>query len=317
MRPSHFVLIVCGALLLSAERSAARPDRPQPRPGPTLVTALSWGDGPFELGRIEADESAPEGPQAITVGADGSIYVLDTVHGEVLCLSADGAPLWAFALPDGAAAELMHALPDGRLVIADRLVERRLWTFSPEGRLLDSMSLLWGALDEPSLITALRDDAGVLWVEEEHERSHAVPGIDGVRPPPSRVGRPIGPRGHWVRARRFGATALSFVVDTGATLREGAVHSSLPALQFAAFEADDAGGHRLAFETLAHAGPYGEAEVIQTEVVHLDARGRELGRETKQRPWAPIEPLQPFARTPDGDLLQLVPTADTVEIWRW
>lgn len=317
MRPSHRILIVGVALLLSAERSVARPDLPQPPPGPTLITTLPWGDGPFELGRIEADESAPEGPQAITVGPDGTIHVLDTVHGEVLHLGPDGAPLWAFALPDGASAELIHAMPDGRIAVVDRLVERALWTFSPEGLLLDSMSLHWGALDEPSLVTAIRDDAGALWLEEEHGRSHAVPGTDGQRPRPSRVGRPLGPRGHWVRARRFGPTAISFVLDQDGALREAVVHSALPTLQFAAFEADGAGGHLLAFETLVQAGPHGEAEVVQTEVVHLDARGRELRRDVKERRWSPFEPLQPFARASDGALLQLVPTEDAVEIWRW
>lgn len=123
-----------------------------------------------------------------------------------------------------------------------------------------------------------------------------------------------------MRANRSGEKTVSLLMfQDGRPLTEKVVRFTQPVLQIGAIESDGRDGLWVAAETLTEAGPWGEASRITTEVVHLEARpgGRELSRRTHERLWSPYEPLQPFASTPDGGLIQLVTGEDGAEIWRW
>lgn len=65
---------------------------------PCWETTLSWGAGAGQVGLVPAaSERAARGPQAIAVGNDGEVFVLDNVNGRVLAVDASGAARVAVA----------------------------------------------------------------------------------------------------------------------------------------------------------------------------------------------------------------------------
>ncbi len=315
--PIVAVSLGLAALGADASRSASEaPGTPQEGP-PALVARLPWGEGPAALGRIVPAEHAPEGPQAILVLADGSMAVLDSVQSRILRLSREGAPIEVFDLPSQTW-EAIAERPDGGLVVMDRLVQTDLLVLDASGR-EDGRVELEGRVPEPGLITALRGTEDGFWVEVEHGDSLRVASPDGTETTATLPGRPLGGGGS-VRANRSGEKTVSLLMfQDGRPLTEKVVRFTQPVLQIGAIESDGRDGLWVAAETLTEAGPWGEASRITTEVVHLEARpgGRELSRRTHERLWSPYEPLQPFASTPDGGLIQLVTGEDGAEIWRW
>jgi hypothetical protein len=318
LRPLRLLatLILLGASAFAgstvlAQRGEARPPSPSADAAPTLVDRLRWGDGPTDLGRIEPEEHAPEGPQAIAVGGDGSLFILDSVHSRIL--KRRGSEWTEFARLPGTSWEALAALDQGGVAALDRLVGQQVSTFDGTGRPKVSLDIV-GLVAEPGLITSLRAGPDALWLEVEHGTSTRLSRESGrvVRVDGRVAGDDV------VRARVFPPARVNFLVSrSGTETIERTVTFGRPLLQLAAVEPDGRGGWFVVAET---SSAEAEAELgmpVTTEVLHVDHSGRELSRRDRTRIWSPYEPLQPFAPTPDGGLLQLVTTEDGVEIWRW
>ncbi len=81
-------------------------------------------------------------PSDVTVGRDGTIFVLDGIHGAVKAFSAQGQYLFSAGTPGSGPAQLKKPLgfdcsADGQIYIADT-GNRRVQIMSPEGRFTDS-----------------------------------------------------------------------------------------------------------------------------------------------------------------------------------
>ncbi len=109
-----------------------------PANGDLLVT-LPWGNGPGEVGLLEATEGLARGPEALAVAPDGRIAVLDSVNARLLLLDPTGRPLETALIPLSSPRFL--AVDDERPYILDCDADRRLVAFDWNGVELGAMAL--------------------------------------------------------------------------------------------------------------------------------------------------------------------------------
>ncbi len=96
----------------------------------TVLTALAWGDGPGQVGLLQAGEGLSRGPEAVAVAPDGRIAILDSVNGRLVLLDAAGVFTHAVAVPLGE--PRFVAVTDERMFVLDCDRDRRVvalaWT---------------------------------------------------------------------------------------------------------------------------------------------------------------------------------------------
>ena len=131
---------------------------------PRRLAALGWGKGAEQVGRRSEPESAHEGPMAIALGRDGSLFILDQVNGRVLRREANGS----FAAPIAVRATAQDIRADGAgIAVLDRLGAQTLQRFDRDGRSLEERPLSAYGVAQAGGTTGLFDDAeGALFIEE-------------------------------------------------------------------------------------------------------------------------------------------------------
>ena len=97
--------------------------------GPEVVLDLRWGHGAGEIGRLDGDEAASEGPMSFDVTAAGDIYLLDQVNRRVLKFGPNGVLERTLGLPLSTYQDIA-VYEEGVVVVVDRLNRLN----EPEGR---------------------------------------------------------------------------------------------------------------------------------------------------------------------------------------
>lgn len=261
---------------------------PAPAPGQGTeafdeVFFAPWGAGPGELGRREADESAPEGPMSFVVDAWGRVLVLDQVN-ERIQIFEEGRTPRSIPLPADSYQDI-GVDRDGNPVLLDRLVRRSVETLGPGGTTLTA-PLEGGGIPEGGGTTAMfvRDDG--VWVEVEHGRLVRVADAAG-RPDPERPAVPgrFSADGRWLLSAAREGHQAAVVLARPATEPETSprlfahVRFGLPVLYLRALESDPAGRVLLAAH-LARFRPTRPFDVIEQrlEIVLLAPDGHEADR---------------------------------------
>jgi hypothetical protein len=209
------------------------------------LATLGWGDGPGQVGRRHDPESVAEGPMALTSGRDGSLYVLDEVHGRVLRRRPDGSYAAPIAIGDTVAQDL-RADAHG-LAVLDRAHDRSLLRID-DGKTSSVPLSSLGVVDPGGVTGLFADDRGELYVEESlaAESRRVVYPVAGGAPligRPSRDGafllsasigtsRPHGPRNVCV------VRALS---PSGGERFHVALWTPAPIIAVVLLDSDDAG----------------------------------------------------------------------------
>ncbi|MEI7892554.1 MAG: hypothetical protein WCI05_05660 [Myxococcales bacterium] len=177
----------------ASSRSTEVPSVSRP-PSLTLVPMLSsappmeprvvpWDSG--VLGRSRPREGNPEGPTSFAVVADG-LLVLDRVNGRLVRLGGTSIPLDLRAPDDLAVAA------DGTMAVLDRLGDKAIGLFDPQGKPLGKLSLVGSGLPDPGLVSGVFIDGNRIYVEREHATLVLVGTTDGrpAESPETLVGRP-------------------------------------------------------------------------------------------------------------------------------
>jgi hypothetical protein len=175
-----------------ASTPGARAERPVPVSRPTdVLVSTSWGSGAGQLARSTPEEGNPEGPMSFSIGPEGTLLVLDQVNGRIARYDRNGEPLAPIPVSQTLPHELAVA-PDGSLVVMDRLADRSVAIFDPQGKLVGDLPLTGKNLPEPGLATGLFVDETGIYVERGHGPLVRVGDLGGRSDPaqPLLDGRP-------------------------------------------------------------------------------------------------------------------------------
>jgi hypothetical protein len=184
----------------AADPASARA-KTTPRPAKALppirvrrLAALDWGDGPAQVGRRHDPESVAEGPMALTRARDGSLYILDQVHGRVLHRRKDGTYAAPIVVGDLAVQDLRAT--DHGLALLDRLHDHSVHLVD-DAKPATTISLASiGVVDPGGTTGVFTDGDDALYVEESlrGEARRVVRPLDGgaiLAGRPSRDGRQL------------------------------------------------------------------------------------------------------------------------------
>lgn len=196
--------VVVGAAVLvlqklPADAGAARSGPAQPAPTVWIDVGWAGGDvgsppGPRDgrLGRLDGNESAPEGPMSFTVSPFGELFVLDQVNERLAVYDPDGSFSHALSLPASTFQDV-EVTDKGHLVVLDRLARRSLLVMAPDGRILAEEPIEGEALPEGGMVTGMFAEDDGLWLEVGNAyRVHCLDSRHGRGSRETRSGRPSG-----------------------------------------------------------------------------------------------------------------------------
>lgn len=134
---------------------------------------LPWGDGVGELGLLPpAEERRPEGPCALAVAPDGTLWVLDQVNWRLVHLSPSGDWIGELVAPPGASD--LYVGPDGNLFVMS-LVNHRVTIIDSE----DEREHVPIPMAFRTIARIFVDSRGHLLVVNSHENSYDL-GMPGA-----------------------------------------------------------------------------------------------------------------------------------------
>jgi hypothetical protein len=150
------------------DSSARSPDAGALEPAtPNAIATFRWGSGDDALGRERQQEGNPEGPMSLTVGPDGTIWVLDQVNQRLVRLDANGKRLGSTPLPVQAGQDVV-VTKDGTALVLDRLVDKSVAVIGPDGKPRGELPIEGKGLAEGGASTGLFHDGDDVLVEREH-----------------------------------------------------------------------------------------------------------------------------------------------------
>lgn len=286
------------------------------------VLEIPWGDGPGQVGRRLADESAPEGPMSFVVTDDGRLVLLDQVNQRVQVFDPDQPPT-SVALPADTYEDL-DLDKDGNLVVIDRLARRSIETFGPDGKLLSSVALQGPGVPDGGGVTGLFSRPDGTWVEVEHQRLVRVADASGRADPdrPELPGRFSADGSRLLLASREGPQAVVILgrpadAPQQAPVLIARIGFSLPVWHLTGLESDHLGRIYLgALAVRERPVPPHDALEAHEEIVVLSAAGIELGRARLAAASGPEEQFRSLRLGGDGFLYLLRCAQAGVELRR-
>ena len=155
-----------------------------------------WGSAPGQFGRRSDPETAQEGPMSLAVAKDGQLYVLDQINGRVQRFRRDGTPAGEIKIGSDTVQD-MAVDKKGNVIALDRLADRDVSLFGPDGQPKTRLPVVGGPITEGGGVTGLYTDDSGIWLGREHAEIVRVADADGnadpKRPtepgPPTRDGR--------------------------------------------------------------------------------------------------------------------------------
>lgn len=162
---------------------------------------IAWGTGSGALGHKLPSEGNPEGPMAMSIGPDGTRWVLDQVNDRIVRYSKDGKVIDTLPLTVKGAQDIV-ATKDGGAVVLDRLGDKRLVVIGPDGKPRGALTLEGKGLTEGGAATGVFVDGDKIYVEREHEQLVKVGDTKGNADPDRKEipGRPTRDGGGFIRA---------------------------------------------------------------------------------------------------------------------
>ncbi len=272
------------------------------------VMDLPWGDAPGQVGRKEANESAPEGPMSFFVDDSGRLILLDQVNSRVQVFDEGSDPA-ILNLPDETYQDVTTT-EDGDVMVMDRLARKDIETYGPDGKMLASVGLEGQGVEESGGVTGMFQRPDGTWVEVEHSRLVRVANKSGQADPD----RPVLPG----RFSADGTVLLSAVKDspdsalllsrpsdspTQVPTSLARIHFEKPLAFLTALESDQSGRIFVGAVLMQESSP-GVAQSWET-IVALDAMGHELGRVTMPIVAGALEQFRNIRVGADGALYWL------------
>jgi hypothetical protein len=312
---------VAAATESAATKSAAAPVvapvKALAKPGDIVVRA-GWGSGPNQVGRRHDPESSPEAPMAVTAAPDGSLWILDQVNRRATRWK-DGKPAGSLSFGSDAAQDLVFG-SEGRALVLDRLADKSVAVYGPDGTLLNSLSLVGPGITEGGSVTGVFTDDSGIYVEREHGVVVQIADASGQSTDRTElIGRPSRDGKLLLQAaladRAGGLISVrAFDRQTQQPAWSATVGLGAPVLHILALDSDKNGGvYVAAADGNESAAPPYRIVDEQLVVVRLIG-GTERGRATL--PMAPTadETFRPITVADDGTVYVMVPGDDGVTI---
>jgi len=289
---------------------------------PSALVRGPWGTRPGEFGRKRDAESAPEAPMSLVVSRSGELHVLDQENGRVQRFGRDGKWLGQTRIGGDTVQDL--ALDrEGNLLTLDRLAKGEVAVYGPGGQLRATLPLVGGPIEEGGAVTGLFSDATGTYVEREHNELVRIAGPDGKPDParPTQPGRPSRDGKYYLWARlanaRAGTVTLR-VFDRDARLVWQRAAQLPGAVAHLLLLDSDREGHLYLGALVGRMPESGDLEAPSVAVLRLDlARGGEAGLLALPASEAPEEMFRELTVSDGGEIFQLLPGADGLEIHRY
>lgn len=273
----------------------------------TLVASLPIGTGAGEVAYDSTPGDIAHGPQALSVGPSGEVYLLDSVNRRIHVI-VQGSVQRTIDLPGAVYPREISALPQGIFVldVPDRILHldvngsliaaRRM----PAGVSVARVLRVGGAAGMPALWTGTTEELplAALPAQVDLDARKGV-GRNGI----------AGPDGRRWLADGFGGGGTLHTVD-GRTSAAITVRSYLGEARLVGFDA--AAQPYLAVDDVSSSG---SAIVVEQTIRRFDANGAQSG--IARIPWESfaISPRRAVEVMPDGTLYVMVPAADRVSVY--
>lgn len=171
-------------------RAAAAPDEPALPSSPVRAQGdagskdgyfarFGWGSGAGKLGRDRPDEANPEGPMSFVPMPGGGLAILDQINGRLVLTDKDGNPVKELKVSLSQPQEIAVG-KDGTLAVADRLVDKRVQIFDPNGKEGGTLPLIGDKIKEGGAMTGLFVDGKNVYAENAHGILALLGTSDGV-----------------------------------------------------------------------------------------------------------------------------------------
>lgn len=138
--------------------------------------AAKWGSGKDQLGHERPQEGNPEGPMSFALAGDGMV-VLDQVNGRLAKYDAKGR--LERMIDTGNTVQDVAVAKDGSIAALDRLSQKNVALFDPNGRKIAELPLTGDKLSDTGLTTGVFVDGKDVYVEKEHGALIQIGTIDG------------------------------------------------------------------------------------------------------------------------------------------
>lgn len=278
-----------------------------------LVLRGGWGGGPGQFGRVEAPESNPEAPMALTLDPAGNLLVLDQANRRIQRFDPRGQLLGSLPLATVTAQDLVA---DGEgIAVLDRLGQPGVYRMGPDGSPRGRLPVVGGKIHEGGAITGLFSDADGLYVEQGHDDLVRVADAQGqaaglqetIPGRPSRDGKLFLKAG--VIEKQVGRVYVQ-AHDTSLKLAwETPLGLGRPLLHLLLLDSDSAGNVYLAGEVGQEDPATHDYVDLATLVVRLDDGGRLSGvLELPPSTTDAAETFRPLAVAADGTVYHMVPS---------
>jgi DNA-binding beta-propeller fold protein YncE len=129
-----------------------------------LFFKASWGSGKEQLGKLDAKESNPEAPLALSLDSQGNVYVLDQANGRISRLDKDGQVLPPLQVTQQTPRDLAVS-PTGTLLVMDNMRDKSIAVLDPGGLPLGELPLSGKNLEAASSAMGLTTDSSGVYVE--------------------------------------------------------------------------------------------------------------------------------------------------------
>jgi hypothetical protein len=260
---------------------------------------------------------------AAALSPGGDLVVLDQVNGRAQRFRRDGSFDRAIDVGSETAQDVAVG-PDGDLAVLDR-DGNELSIYDEQGNLVSQLPLAGGPIDQAGGVTGVFADSTGVYVEREHTEVVRVADADGKADPdrPTQPGRPSRDGLYYLNASildKQAGTARIRVFDRDANLMwERAAQFPRSILHLLLLDSDKRGRLYLGALVAREASepPFELTEVAQVILRFSLSDGAADGALELPAPTAPEEMFRELVVTDEGDILQMVPTAEGFEVVRW
>lgn len=283
---------------------------------PEKVFEIAYGSRANELGGEVPPEGLPECPGALSVGPDGSLFVLDQINERIVKMQR-GRENELIDLPARTFFDLSIA-PDGTLVLLDKLVGESIALVDPTGvKKPRELSIRNKYVDQPGEITGVYAREDGVWLEHDNQILIQIADQEGTQTLRRLNGRLSRDGSRLLRAGIVGKRSVA--VSQQPFQGGRAIESTVPFdtdVDYVTQLATDGNENLWLVVALVDELAPGQTRNAHTEVVLLDRAGHEITRSTlpaRDESWLQGRAYEVSA---DGSLYHLSCGKNAATLWR-
>lgn len=307
----------------AAAGPAAGAPAPAPRAAGEVVLRGTWGSQAGQFGRKRDPESNPEAPMALAAGEHGEYTVVDQVNRRIERFRG-GERTGSIAL-GGDTIQDVALGAGGRVAVLDRMVDKNVQIYGPDGKLQNEIPLQSDAIKEPGDVTGVFADEHGVYVERGHGTVVRIADGTGARAevPAELPGRPTRDGTLYVSAALLDRASGQVVVKavtraSGQPAWQQVVQFGAPVLHLLLLDSDRQGRVYLG-ATTGHEDDSPPYRILDEsiQVVRLGSGGTERGRLSLPPQPEADESFRPLSVDADGTVYVMSPRSEGLIIARY